>query len=83
MDTKVIIGSTVAGAAGYFGAKIGVGLDDTTAIGAGIGLALVAGGAMKTLAKPNYEVSDEQQNWEKELAEGAKGDAVEPTSEAP
>ena len=46
MDTKVIVGATVAGAVGYFGAKMGAGLDDTSSMGAGLGLALLAGGAL-------------------------------------
>ena len=46
MDTQTIIGATVAGAAGYFGAKMGAGLDDTSSMGAGLGLALLAGGAL-------------------------------------
>jgi hypothetical protein len=46
MDTKVIIGATVAGAFGYLAAKNGAGFDDTSSIGAGLGMAIFAGGAL-------------------------------------
>jgi len=46
MDTKVILGATVAGAVGYFAAKTGAGFDDTSSMGAGLGFALLAGGAL-------------------------------------
>ena len=46
MDTKVIIGATVAGAFGYFAAKEGAGFDETSSMGAGLGLAILAGGAL-------------------------------------
>ena len=77
MDTQAILGATVAGAVGYFGAKMGAGLDDTSSMGAGLGLALLAGGALQMTGQKNTGVSDEQKNWEKELAEGAEGDHVE------
>jgi predicted phage tail protein len=71
MDTKVILGATIAGAAGYFGAKMGAGLDDASSMGAGLGLAMLAGGALHMTGSKSTGVSDEQKNWEKELAEGA------------
>jgi len=46
MDTKVIVGATVAAAAGYFGAKLGADLDETTSMGAGLGLAIVVAGGI-------------------------------------
>ena len=47
MDTyKVLVGATVAGAVGYFGAKAGAGLDDVSSMGAGLGLALIAGAGL-------------------------------------
>lgn len=46
MDTNTIVGATVAGAVGYFGAKMGAGLDDNTSIVAGLGLSIVTGGAL-------------------------------------
>jgi hypothetical protein len=46
MDTKVILGATLAGAVGFFGAKMGAGFDDMSSVGAGIGVALLAGGAL-------------------------------------
>jgi hypothetical protein len=46
MDTKVILGATVAGAVGFFGAKVGAGFNDTAALGAGLGFAIFAGGAL-------------------------------------
>jgi hypothetical protein len=46
METKVILGATVAAAAGYFGAKIGANLDENTSMAAGLGLAVVVGGAL-------------------------------------
>ena len=54
MDTKVILGATLAGAAGYFGAKLGANLDDATSMGAGLGMAIVvAGGLQFTGQKAN------------------------------
>ena len=50
MDTKVILGATLAGAAGYFGAKLGANLDETTSIGAGLGMAIVVGGSIQFTA---------------------------------
>jgi len=46
MDTKVLVGATVAGAVGFLAAKNGAGFDDTSSIGAGLGFALLAGGAL-------------------------------------
>jgi hypothetical protein len=46
METKVIVGATVAAAAGYFGAKLGANLDDATSLGAGLGLAIVVAGGL-------------------------------------
>ena len=46
MDTKVIIGATLARAAGYFGAKIGGNLDENSSMAAGLGIAVVVGGAL-------------------------------------
>ena len=80
MDTQAIIGATVAGAVGYFGAKMGAGLDDSSSIGAGLGLAIITGAALKMTAKEKVGVSDKQAEWEKELAEGAEGESVEPSA---
>jgi hypothetical protein len=46
MDTRVLNGATMAGVAGYLTAKIGAGFDDMSSIGAGLGLAIIAGGAI-------------------------------------
>jgi hypothetical protein len=46
MDNKVILGATIAAAAGYFGAKMVADLDESTSIGAGLGLAMVVAGSI-------------------------------------
>jgi len=46
METKAILGATVAAAAGYFGAKFGANLDDASSMAAGLGLAVVVGGSL-------------------------------------
>jgi hypothetical protein len=59
MDTRVILGATLAGAAGYFGAKLGADFDDTSSIAAGLGLAVVVGGALSLTAKSEVVITDE------------------------
>lgn len=54
---------------------MGANLDDTTSMGIGLGLAVVTGAGLSTMKKgESDELTEEQMQWEQELAEGAKGD---------
>ena len=74
MSTQAIVGASVAGAVGYFGAKMGANLDDTTSMAVGLGLAVATGAGLSMKKGESDELTEEQMQWEQELAEGAKGD---------
>jgi hypothetical protein len=46
MESKTIIGATIAAAVGYFGAKMGANLDEASSMAAGLGIAVVVGSAL-------------------------------------
>jgi hypothetical protein len=46
MNSKVIIGSSIAGAIGFIGAKVVFGYENTACVAAGVGIALYTGISM-------------------------------------
>ena len=74
MDNKVILGATMAAAAGYFGAKMIADLDESTSIGAGLGLSMVVASSIKfSNGSKNEGLSEEDLiKMEEELMEGGR-----------
>ena len=60
MSTQAIVGASVAGAIGYFGAKMGANLDNTTSMAVGLGLAVVTGAGLSSMKKGDSDELSEE-----------------------